>query len=238
MREVRERKNDKELIIEIVEDKINATFDNALARNCSVYLNSKSNTGYVLEVSKYSEIAQKINNGKQDVLFQISEETYNAVQNALEEEKNELIALEQSKAVKTWEWWFKDGEFSLYQDDVNLKYRKDIKEIIDFIKANKNLFIKQMEEYSIKKGYKEYLISNDDLMKIYNQIREKINNVKEKEIQRIHSLIQIAKETGELQTIRSWTEDCDGSVQDCDCDRVYEKIDGEGKISLHRVHTF
>lgn len=49
--------------------------------------------------------------------------------------------------------------------------------------------------------------------------------------------IALAKETGELQSLRTWTDDCDGSACDCDMDFVTLFVDGEGNETTVRRHA-
>lgn len=49
--------------------------------------------------------------------------------------------------------------------------------------------------------------------------------------------IALAKKTGELQSLRTWADDCDGSACDCDMDFVTIFVDGEGNETTVRRHA-
>lgn len=90
--------------------------------------------------------------------------------------------------------------------------------------------------YSLRRDQMDEFIRWVDEQLLEKEQRQQA--AKEKEAARIAELVKQARETGEKQIVRSWSEECNCRNLDCDIDNVYELIDADGNITTERVHTY
>jgi len=149
-----------------------------------------------------------------------------------------------------WTWGVGGDTFHIYlwTDDVDLELRPDLQEleknlnrggyVLKFMEVAKKVSepVKVTGGFYSMDGYK-YKISHEDLMKIYNELLAPVLEKKKKEQERLQQLIAEAKRTGKPQLVKMFSDVCDGSVDDCDIDNVYQYVDGDGNYTYKRIHT-
>ena len=220
---------------------------------CACY--SKRLGGHFVVIPSYTELWKflkvKLNMTSNDNIYvaideSLTEEIWAIEKTAAEERKR----LEAGKEVKMWTWGVGGDTFHIYlwTDDVDLELRPDLQEleknlnrggyVLKFMEVAKKVSepVKVTGGFYSMDGYK-YKISHEDLMKIYNELLAPVLEKKKKEQERLQQLIAEAKRTGKPQLVKMFSDVCDGSVDDCDIDNVYQYVDGDGNYTYKRIHT-
>jgi len=214
---------------------------------------------YIITIYRCFDIAQYIYskikklNKHEDIYLSIPEEIYNEIKQIEKEVLEERIEEEKKKELKEWVWGIGGDSWKIriWPVGIDTQYRQDLKEMVEFIERHQSEFEKLLREKSrpdedtggfyTLDGF-VYYISHQDLMEIYKPIKEAYDRKKAeremKEEERIKKAIEEAKRTGEKQVLAHWSEDCNDPNEDCDLDIVYQLIDGDGKISYKREHTW
>lgn len=91
-----------------------------------------------------------------------------------------------------------------------------------FFSVNRKRAVEEMEE--IRRKYDEQIKKEEE--------REK------EEKERTERILAEAKATNQKVKIREYTEDCDGSVEECSTDIIIEYATPDGKIEVERIHTY
>jgi len=89
-------------------------------------------------------------------------------------------------------------------------------------------------------GYNDTVVTNfkaklKDIMKV------RINNIhkrEDQEAEHFQKILKIAQETNKPQKLRSWSEDCDGSTDECDIDNIIVFVNPDGTTKTERIHTY
>lgn len=220
---------------------------------CACY--SKRLGGHFVVIPSFTELWKflkaKLNMTSNDNIYvaideSLTEEIWAIEKTAAEERKR----LEAGKEVKMWTWGVGGDTFHIYlwTDDVDLELRPDLQEleknlnrggyVLSFMEEAKKVSepVKVAGGFYSIDGYK-YKISHEDLMRIYYQLLGPVLEKKKKEQERLQQLIAEAKRTGKPQLVKMFSDVCDGSVDDCDIDNVYQYVDGDGNYTYKRIHT-
>lgn len=124
---------------------------------------------------------------------------------------------------------------------------KDVQKKLNENRINNDLF-KEFEsdvdwgDYSVRYSYHLTMKELLELMKKVDSIIEEKNKKKlekkKKEEERVQKLFELAKETGESQIIRRWTEPCNDPYEECDIDEVCIMAMPDGSEKKVRNHTW
>ena len=223
--------------------------------NSQIYKTSKEIP--VINLSKYSAVGKKVCEVRgvkpEDIRLMLPEETFEEIKRIDKETLEARVKEEMEKQVKNWEFGVGGDTWQLriWPIEVELEYRPDLIEIREFIESHQRLFEERLMEkvhstrpsegFYTRDGIM-YIVSNEDLMEIYNEIYEQVKKIREekeaKEKKEIEEAIARARETGEPQVLYHYSCDCNDPNEDCDIDIVYVYVDGNGKRFTERVHTY
>lgn len=210
--------------------------------------------------SEYSKIAEILGAKKnQEVLFSLPQEAIEFIEKASAEALENLKRTAQAKTIQKWCWAIGGDTHNMYltTDDLTSEeksFRPDIKNIekvIEKTRFGEDIW-KLLREKSHDTDRKTALytnqwheISNADLMEIYSILQKqedeegrKKKQAHEEKEKRIQEAFAKAKETGRMQEIAHWIEDCNDPQEECDCDHMYKYAMPDGSTKTERNHTW
>ena len=108
------------------------------------------------------------------------------------------------------------------------------------------------EEYEIDKysaeGYyhvwneRVYALPKELVDEVHKQLEQEKARAREekkaKEQDRIKTIFELAKLTGQKQVLEEWSEECDDYNEECDVDNCYTYANPDGTTTTHRNHTW
>lgn len=199
---------------------------------------------------KSSKIAKAVG-AKEDVLFSLTDEALNFIKS--ESEQGMVATRNQAadKIVKNWVWALGGDTHNLYisTDDLDcleMQFRDDLNNIRTFIKKNDRRAMEFIRAHSQKTDRDTALymvdgwnkISNEDLMKIYNQLKAEDAEQQKAKHDTKQAIFDKAAKTGDRQILRQWSDECCDPNEDCDFDNIIEYVMPDGSTKTKRFHTW
>lgn len=118
----------------------------------------------------------------------------------------------------------------------------EIEELERVINDNKKTFKDIMadlaEEVIMDDMFTTYKIRKADVKKLEHTLKERTSNTATSEEIVLAELIEKARVTGVKQQIRQFSVECNDDNESCDIDIVTVYVDGSGKITEERAHTW
>jgi len=91
-------------------------------------------------------------------------------------------------------------------------------------------------QYCVDAAEAARYIADEEQVEIAKRLEK--TRQKDAEMTRRQKLIDLAKATGLKQRIKEWSEDCDGSTDECNVDHMIEYAMPDGRVEVERVHTY
>jgi len=190
------------------------------------------------------------NRTKQDVLFSLSPNAIKYINDCTEAAIQELKKQAETRTIKNWVWAIGGDTGKLYisTDDISSieKRMRPVLTSIEYYIENNQHRIENLEKYSHKCSRDTALyapdgwnvISNDDLMTIYNQLKSEDTLQEQQKEDTTKHIFEMAKQTGEKQIIRQWSEECNDPREECDIDNIIEYAMPDGSTKTERYHSW
>lgn len=214
---------------------------------------------------KLGEIEVKIKNGK--VIFDLegqkitakADKNYSTRQCALISEKEFYVSASEDakKGIAI-------SEYEHAEIEKEIEKEKELKELLEadtvtysshyegFVEAPVNMYSvavvnavvarltgREIKEDSGDYSYRTtYNVSGKELLKMLEEEEANIEKATQAKKEKIQELKEKAKETGEKQLLKSYTEDCNDDNEECDIDDVRVYIMPDGTQKIERNHTW
>lgn len=165
------------------------------------------------------------------------------------EKRKAYIATRPQKKVLMFSGWYliDPAEIvTLFEDEEGLWYVSETHNVVSELKI-KDALDNGLTDISIRTRLETRCFDIDDnqiqlLLSICKERKTgKENKEKEEEVtieRKKTELIEKAKIEGKSQKYAEWTEDCDGSVDECSTDIITQYINENGKFEYERTHTY